>query len=167
MAFKDMFKKKYTASCYCNNCETYQDVEIPQGVTIIQFIEGNTGKCNNCKCNTLIAGYRQIDEFRNTKEEQRKSLPQVKVLHNPLKRREVSTEPLQRAQIPRPRPSNRPANSLPPKRPAPPEEPDFTPKGIYRSDVDFWTGNPKRRERRDEQNSNNKQNGSDDGYENY
>lgn len=149
MALKDMFKKKYTSTVYCNNCNTHSEVQIPKGVTILQFVE--TGPCPNCNCSTLVADYRQIDEFRDQPKQQ------VKVLR--VGRRQ-DTQPLERAQIPRPRPSNRPANLLPPKRPAPPEEPDFTPKGIFKNDVDFWTGNPKRRERREEQNRS-------DGYENY
>lgn len=147
MALKDLFSKKYKSNCWCNNCQTHQEVEIPKGVTLAQYIEENTGKCSNCGCNTLIADYNQMDEYR----QERKPLPQVKVLHNPLRRRQPPTELPKRAPLPQQRPSNRPPNSLPPRRPRP-SEPDFTPRGIFRNDVDFWTGKPQ---------------GRDEEYENY
>ena len=68
MALKDMFKKKYTSTVYCNNCNTHSEVQIPKGVTILQFVE--TGPCPNCNCSTLVADYRQIDEFRDQPKQQ-------------------------------------------------------------------------------------------------
>lgn len=137
MSLKDMFSKKYPSNCWCNNCETFQEVQIPKGVSITQFIEGSSGKCNNCGCSTLVAGYKQIDEFKQVPKKQ------------------PSNQPMQRAQIPQPRPSNRPANSVPPQRPRP-VEPDFSiapDRGVFRNtaeDVDFWEGTKKANERADE-----------------
>jgi hypothetical protein len=134
MAFKDMFSKKYKANVWCNNCNTHSEVSVPKGVTLNQFADG--GSCPNCGCSTLVVDYRQIDEFKDQPK------PQVKLLR--IGRRQ-DIEPPKRALVPPQRPSNRPANSLPPKREAVPE-PDFTPKGIFKNDVDFWTGKSKRRD---------------------
>lgn len=145
MALKDMFRKKYNANVWCNNCNTHSEVSVPKGVTLNQFADG--GSCPNCGCSTLVVDYRQIDEFK----EQPK--PQVKLLR--IGRRQ-DVEPPKRAPVPPQRPSNRPANSFPKPKPLP-IEPDFTPRGIFRKDVDFWKGNlnkreeeEKREERRDE-----------------
>ena len=170
MALKDLFKKKYQSNVWCNNCRTFQEIQIPKGVSIAQFIDGNTGKCLNCGCSTLVADYPQIDEFK----EQPK--PKVRLLM-----RNQNIEPLQRAPLPSPRPSNRPANLLPKPRQQPGAEgaveanyaaeaaegagvaeyaieganaryvkaakraePGFIPrKGVYREDIDFWTGEKK------------------------
>ena len=67
MALIDIFNKKYKSNCWCNNCSTHQEVQIPKGVTLVQWIESGTGKCLNCGCNTLIADYQQIDEFKDKK----------------------------------------------------------------------------------------------------
>ena len=164
MAFKDLFKKRYTTQVWCNNCQTYQEIQIPKGISIIQFIEGNTGKCNQCGCCTLIP--KQVNNFR----EQPKLKPKVKWL---IKKQ--IEQPIQKI----PRPSNRPANLLPKPRQQPGAErverakrakqvkrvkqpnyaepffdsaeradhaklvePDFTPKGVFgkAKDIDFWTG---------------------------
>ena len=153
MALKDMFKKKYNANVWCNNCNTHSEVSVPKGVTLNQFVEN--GPCPNCGCATLVADYRQIDEYK----EQPK--PQIKLLRIGKQRqrqpqpvmdypRSRPQEPLRRAPLPQQRPSNRPPNSLPPRRPRP-SEPDFTPRGIFRNEIDFWTGKPK----------------GDEEYENY
>jgi hypothetical protein len=133
MALKDMFSKKYKSNVWCNNCNTHSEVSVPKGVTVNQFVEG--GSCPNCGCATLVADYRQIDEYKENPK------PQVKLLR--VGRRPQQVEPSQRAPIPSQRPSNRPANSLPPRREAIPE-PDFRPKGIFKDDIDFWTGKSKR-----------------------
>jgi hypothetical protein len=132
MVFKDLFKSKYTTQVWCNNCQTYQEVQIPKGVSIAQFIDGNTGKCNNCGCCCLVASYKQIDEFK-------KQQPKSKIR---LLMRKQNVETPQMAPLPQPRPSNRPANLLPRQRPQPSAEPDFTPKGVFtnNSNIDFWTG---------------------------
>ena len=156
MALKDMFKKKYNTNVWCNNCNTHSEVSVPKGVTLNQFVE--SGACPNCGCATLVADYRQIDEYKSQSKP-----PQVKLLRvGPQKQRRpqpvmdyprsrptVPIEPPQRAPLPQQRPSNRPANLPPPSRPRP-VEPDFTPKGIMRDeDIDFWTGKTQRR-RQDE-----------------
>jgi hypothetical protein len=121
MSLKDMFKKKYSSTVYCNNCKTHSEVQIPKGITITQFIE--TGACPNCNCSTLISDYRQIDEFK----EQAK--PRVQLIGGGggfLKR----ARPIRIAPIPQSRPSNMPANA---PRPVPrpnPAEPDFRPKFV-------------------------------------
>lgn len=151
MALKDMFRKKYNANVWCNNCNTHSEVSVPKGVTLNQFVE--SGACPNCGCSTLVADYRQIDEYKEQKQPQVKLLrvgPQKHrrpepVVDYPRSRPTVPIEPPQRAPIPPQRPSNRPQNSLPPRRPAP-SEPDFGPKGIFKDDVDFWTGKPQRRD---------------------
>jgi hypothetical protein len=137
MALKDIFNKKYTSNCWCNNCQTHQEVQIPKGVSITQFIESATGKCNNCGCNSLVADYKQIDEY---KEQQPK--PQVKLLRTG---RRLEEEP-KRASVPPQRPSNRPVDSFPKPKPLP-INPDFTPRGIVRGnidDMDFWLGKSKK-----------------------
>jgi hypothetical protein len=154
MALKDMFKKKYNANVWCNNCNTHSEVSVPKGVTLNQFVE--SGACPNCGCATLVADYRQIDEYKSQPK------PQVKLLRvGPQKQRRPQEvidyprsrpiEPPKRAPLPQQRPSTRPANMPSPPKPRP-AEPDFTPRGIFRNDVDFWTGKPQRR---------------DEEYENY
>jgi hypothetical protein len=130
MAFKDLFKSKYKTNVWCNNCNCFSEVQIPRGVTVNQFIE--SGACPACGCATLVAGYKQIDEFKE------QSKPKIRLLM-----RKQNVEPIQRAPLPQPRPSNRPANLLPRRRPQPSAEPDFTPKGVFGNteDIDFWTGN--------------------------
>lgn len=147
MALKDIFKKRYSANVWCNNCSTHSEVSVPKGVTLNQFVE--SGACPNCGCATLVADYRQIDEYKNEPK------PQVKLLRiGPQKQRrpqEVLDYPRSRpmgptpekAPLPQQRPSNRPANMPPPPRPRP-TEPEFIPRGIFRNDVDFWTGRIKR-----------------------
>ena len=147
MALKDMFRKKYTTNCWCNNCSTHQEVQIPRGVSVAQFVESGTGKCGNCGCNTLIADYNQIDEFKQTPARQHQQRqprqPRQPRQQEVRKKTLLPVEPLRKAPLPRRRPSNRPANlPQPPKKPV---EPD-TPRGIFRDDVDFWTGYPKGRE---------------------
>jgi hypothetical protein len=129
MAFVDLFRKKYTAHVWCNNCSTYQEVQIPKGVSVNQFLESAIGKCENCGCNTLVAGYNQIEEFKPSQK------PQVKFLYP-----KRQGESLQKAPLPEPRPSTRPKDlPLPQKKSQPLSEPDFRPKGIFK-DIDFWTG---------------------------
>lgn len=117
MTFADIFKKKYKSNCYCNNCQTYQEVEIPKGITVAQFIEGNTGKCGNCGCNVLVAGYRQIDEFKKPRQ----------------------------APMPAIRPSNRPRNSMPAPRPEPIEDDTIFKNDI--KELDWMGKPPKQRRR--------------------
>lgn len=142
MAFKDMFKKTYEIMCYCNNCSVHSQVKIPKGVSVIQFME--TGSCPACNCISLVVDYKQIDEFKPRQE--------TKLVR--IGRRDIQ-QPMQRAQIPQPRPSNRPANSVPPQR-LRPVEPDFSiapERGVFRNtaeDVDFWEGTKKAAERTDE-----------------
>jgi hypothetical protein len=156
MAFKDLFKKKYNQNVWCNNCNSHSEVSIPKGVTLTQYVE--SGACPNCGCITLVAGYKQIDEFKQQPPPESK--PKIKFFYKPLKpkpgdyqrpqRTQRTSPPVQRAptpqpqraQLPQPRPSNRPANLPPPveRRPIP----DFTPKGVYTNEIDFWTGTKKR-----------------------
>lgn len=118
-----MFKKKYVTNCWCNNCSTHQEVQIPRGVSVAQFVESGTGKCGNCGCNTLVADYNQIDEFKQTTARQYQRRQQRQLLLQQVKVR----KPLKRAPLPQERPSNRPVNLSRPSK-------------IYRSDVDFWAG---------------------------
>lgn len=151
MALKDMFKKRYNANVWCNNCSTHSEVAVPKGVTVAQFIE--SGSCPNCGCATLIADYRQIDEYKDQPKPQvkllrigpRKQRPQEVVDYPRSRPMEQRPAERPRAPLPEPRPSNRPANMPPPPRPRP-AEPDFTPRGIFRNDIDFWTGKPIRRD---------------------
>jgi hypothetical protein len=150
MALKDIFRKKYNANVWCNNCSTHSEVSVPKGVTLTQFVEN--GACPNCGCATLVADYKQIDEFR---EQQPK--PSVKLLRVGKQRsqpqpvvdypRSRPIEPPKRAPLPPQRPSNRPENSLPPRRPTP-VEPNFIPRGIFRDEIDFWKGDKDKRNNR-------------------
>lgn len=135
--FDNLFKKTYTTMIYCNNCLMHSEVKIPKGVTIIQFLE--TGLCPQCNCSTLVADYKQIDEFKQQVSKQLKPLAQNKY--------RLPQAPIQRTQVPAPRPSNRPAN-LPRPQPRPlPVEPDFSPKTIFRGNtVDFWNNSQRRRQ---------------------
>ena len=159
MSLKDLFKKRYNANVWCNNCSVHSEVQVPKGVTLNQFVE--SGACPNCGCITLVAGYNQIDEFKQQPPPEPK--PKVKFFYKPLKPKpgdyqrpqrmqpqppqrtpqpqRIPTPQPQKAPLPQPRPSNRPAN-LPPveRRPMP----DFTPKGVYTNEIDFWTGTKKR-----------------------
>ena len=160
MAFKDLFKKKYKANCWCNNCNMHQEVQIPLGVTLLQYVE--SGYCGNCGCNTLVADYKQIKEFAEPLPKQRPA--GIQFLYKPLrpaqkdvrrsdirpsreydvrpKRQQVVEEP-QRAPIPPPRPSNRPIDSFP--KPKPPE-PDLGPKRVFADmdNMEYWLGGKKR-----------------------
>ena len=136
MALKDMFNKKYKTNVWCNNCNTHSEVSVPKGVTLNQFVE--SGSCPNCGCATLVAGYNQIDEFKKPTR-----APEVKLLR--VGRRQ-DLPPIERARVPEPRPSNRPANLPPMRKPEPEPEPDFRldpNPGVYKTDVDFWTGTKK------------------------
>lgn len=117
MTFADLFKSKYKAQAWCNNCKTHQEINVPKGVTLTQFLEGNTGKCNNCGCNTLVNDYPQIKEF--------------------------DRRPRQ-APLPAPRPSNRPRGNLPQPKPEVPEDDTIFKNDI--KDLD-WIGKPQRRTR--------------------
>ena len=148
MAFIDLFKKKYAANVWCDNCNSHQEVQIPKGTSIAQFMESATGKCNNCGCNTLYAGAKHVDEF------EKKPKPKVKWI---IKKE----QPIQKTPSYSPKPSNSPANLLPKPRQQPGAEyaerakraeyaerakrrvePDFTPRGVFGSakDINFWTG---------------------------
>ena len=61
MALKDMFRKKYNANVWCNNCNTHSEVSVPKGVTLNQFVDN--GACPNCGCATLVADYRTKDKI--------------------------------------------------------------------------------------------------------
>jgi len=104
MAFIDLFKKKYAANVWCNNCNSHQEVQIPKGTSITQFMESATGKCNNCGCNTLYVGTKQINEFEKK--------PKVKWI---IKKE----QPIQKTPSYSPRPSNSPAKLLPKPRQQP------------------------------------------------
>jgi len=132
MTFKDLFKKTYIANCYCLNCGTHQETQVPKGITITQFMESATGKCNVCGCCMLTADYKQIDEIKSTRQKTEIKQPQFK--------------PLPRATVPNPRPLPRSAPTQ--QRPAAPiqqevQRPrpeDFRPKKVYKDDLDFWAG---------------------------
>jgi hypothetical protein len=156
MAFADMFRKKYTANVWCNNCNSHSEVTVPKGVTITQFVE--SGGCPNCGCNTLVADYRQIEEFKGQRDQQQPRIALVKKIP-----RQQPVEQRQRAPVPEPRPSTRLRGYKPlPKA----EEPDFSlkpasdfkPGKIFRREPsDLWTGEPGP-ERQDKKG---------DGYETY
>ena len=176
MALADMFKKKYTANVWCNNCNTHSEVSVPKGVTVAQFVE--SGGCPNCGCNTLVADYRQIEEFR-----QRKENPPVKLIMSKNSLRRPQGQP-QRPQRPLPvvdYPRNRPPVQLKERAPIPPPRPstkpqgykplpknqepdfslkgpsqDFNPRKIFRSEpADFWTGEQNRTEEEGDEYENN------------
>lgn len=179
MAFSDMFKKTYTGQVWCNNCQTSQEIQIPKGTTLAQFIEGNTGKCGICGCNSLIANYKQIDEFRQQPENN----PRVKLIMSKNSLRRPQGQP-QRPQRPLPvvdYPRNRPPVQLKERAPIPPPRPstkpqgykplpknqepdfslkgpsqDFNPRKIFRSEpADFWTGEQNRTEEEGDEYENN------------
>jgi len=146
MALLDgLFKKKYTTNCWCNNCSNHQEVQIPRGVTVTQFVESGTGKCLNCGCNTLVADYEQIDEFRKPlvpknstqqKVQQNVQRPRMKFMkHRPA---QPQPQQVERAPLPRPRPTTKPMHYQPL-----PKKPDFEPQKIFKQPpVDYWTGKP-------------------------
>lgn len=157
MPLMDAFKKKYTANCWCNNCSTHQEVQVPKGVTLAQFVESGTGKCGNCGCNTLVADYEQIDEFRrlvprnSTQQRVQENVkrPRMRFMKQKFpKSPEQEVQPSVRAPLPRPRPTTAP---LPRPRPTTkpmhyqplPKRPDFEPQKIFKQPpVDYWTGKP-------------------------
>ena len=145
MPLIDIFKKTYIGQVWCNNCSTSQEIQIPKGTTIAQFIEGNTGKCGICGCKTLIADYKQIDEFKDNQPRPRMQL---------IPRRQAPvTEVKQRAPIPEPRPSTKPKNYRPLPKSATTIQ-DFEPGKIFKEDpVDFWTGRERPRRRQQQQQS--------------
>ena len=146
MAFKDLFKSKYKTNVWCNNCNSFSEVQIHRGITVNQFIE--SGACPACGCANLVIGHKQLNNFK----EQPK--PKVKWI---IKKE----QPIQKAPSYSPRPSNSPANLLPKPRQQPGAEyaerakraeyaerakrrvePDFTPRGVFGNakDINFWTG---------------------------
>ena len=142
MALLDgLFKKKYAANVFCNNCMSHSEVQIPRGITIIQFIE--SGNCPNCFCNTLIADYKQIDEFKERQPQPKMQILRPRMTINNRSRPPV--EPRQRASIPEPRPSMKSQRFKPlPKAQSPAS---FEPKKIFKQDpVDFWTGKERQSE---------------------
>jgi len=173
MALGDMFKKTYLGQVFCNNCQTSQEIQIPKGTTLAQFIEGNTGKCGICGCKTLVADYKQIDEFRQQKENPRVKLimsknslrrpqrPQqqpLPVVEYPRNRPPVQ---LKERPIPPPRPSTKPQGYKPLPRNQEPDfslkgpSQDFNPRKIFRSEpADFWTGEQQRTEEGDDYENN-------------
>lgn len=40
----------YTYNYSCDNCETDSDFEIPMGTRVIDYLEKNKDKCENCGC---------------------------------------------------------------------------------------------------------------------
>lgn len=131
MAVIDLFKKKYTANVWCNNCNTHSEVSVPKGVTVNQFVE--SGSCPNCGCATLIVDYRQIEEFGDTKNKLNR--PRMKL----MRKRPEPVEPAVRAPIPRERPSTKPLHY----QPLPQPEPTFESQRVFKQPpVDFWTGKP-------------------------
>lgn len=148
MAFADMFKKRYTANAWCNNCNTHQEVQIPKGVSISQFVESGTGKCGNCGCNTLVEDYKQIDEFKRKPNQvtQKRGVPPIQP------KREV-------APIPEKRPSTKPevydeSQYIDFTKPQPdfrlhPPEPQVEEEPTVFQDFDYWTGKPQRQIRRE------------------
>jgi hypothetical protein len=134
MALIDAFKKKYRANVWCNNCNTHSEVNVPRGVTVVQFIE--SGACPNCGCAALVADYRQIDEFKEKTPKPKIQLLRPRMVPRP------PVEPKVRAPVPDPRPSTRSKRYRPlPESQAPP---NFEPRKIFKEDpVDFWTGNPR------------------------
>ena len=141
--FDGILKKKYTATVYCNNCNSHSEVQVPRGVTVAQFIEN--GPCPSCGCATLIADYKQIDEFKEHQPQ-----PKMQILRPRMTvRARPPVEPRQRAPIPEPRPSMKSRRFKPlPKTQAP----NFEPKKIFKQDpVDFWTGKERPARPQDEQ----------------
>ena len=45
---------KYTYWFKCTNCETVQDIGIPKGTTVKEFLDGNYARFKYCRCNTLV-----------------------------------------------------------------------------------------------------------------
>ena len=132
MALIDAFKRRYRANVWCNNCNTHSEVNVPRGVTVVQFIE--SGSCPNCGCAALVADYKQIDEFKEPKPK-----PKIQLLRPRMTIPRPPVEPKQRAPVPEPRPSTRSKRY----RPLPQSEtpPTFEPRKIFKEDpVDFWTG---------------------------
>lgn len=148
MALLDgLFKKKYTSNVFCNNCNTHSEVQIPRGITIVQFVE--SGNCPNCFCNTLVVDYKQIDEFKEKEPRQKIQLLRPRMT---IRRPQPQpSQPQQRASVPGPRPSTKPMHYQPLPQPEPEPapnfdtfgEPTFKPQKIFKQPpVDFWTGQP-------------------------
>lgn len=108
MALVDLFRRKYKANVWCNNCKQHSEIMIPKGVTITQFVQ--TGSCENCGTASLVQDYTQIDEFNK---------PQVHAVQHsdvfptrPAPRQQVRTQPQPQPQ-PRPRVQPQPPNPRP------------------------------------------------------
>lgn len=96
MALVDLFRRKYKANVWCDNCKTHSEVTIPKGVTVNQFTE--SGSCPLCGCSTLVQDYQQIEEFRK---------PQVEKVHHTEVVSSRPPQPIYRVKGPKiPRPSN-------------------------------------------------------------
>lgn len=47
------FKKTYTIKAKCANCKVLQDLTIPKGRQIADFLKSEECLCDNCGCSTL------------------------------------------------------------------------------------------------------------------
>lgn len=54
MGIIDAFRKKfYKSKARCENCGTIQEVNVPVGRTIDEYVDSDEATCKNCQCATL------------------------------------------------------------------------------------------------------------------
>ena len=49
-----MFQNKYSVFGKCLNCGKKQQIKIPRGILVSDFLEDQDGTCLNCGCNSLV-----------------------------------------------------------------------------------------------------------------
>ena len=50
MTFVDDLSKRYSITIKCGNCSCVNDIKIPKGIAIQDFIKQNKALCKNCGC---------------------------------------------------------------------------------------------------------------------
>lgn len=49
----DSIRKVYRVNGQCTNCGDFQEISIPKGITVEEYLKSIASKCNNCGCSTL------------------------------------------------------------------------------------------------------------------
>ena len=71
MSLIDSFRKGYPVTTECSNCLTIQEINVPKGLTIEEFMGRETARCKYCGCSNTL---RKIPTRKVEKEAERKSL---------------------------------------------------------------------------------------------
>jgi len=53
MTLFDLFRKHYVARVQCVNCGTVQDLKVPKGHQVQDYLDTESAVCENCGCSSL------------------------------------------------------------------------------------------------------------------